>query len=581
MDIEEQEQYPEHPDNIFMRTADKAVGMFARLGLCAVKVLAIAALGAVKGIKLILSELLGFLSFAFRGIRWFWRGMTESIRFRTRRNKELYNNVKKAKKRGKAAHAGAVTRFAGSFLFGEEGIFYTLFNYIMPIVSIAFLIAVVRYGSGLEYGIVVDFNGKEIGIISAEADFEKAEREVQQRISYAESDKTLNLSANFSLKIISDDDKLLSYDQLANEMLAASNEKLTEAWGIYIDGKFIAAVKNKDTIQEALSDRLVNYKVDGEVHNLSYKNKIEYTQGIYLQDSVMAEKPAIDMLTSSTEKKGVYIAQNGDTSVSVCQMYNMSLEDFKRLNPYNASTSLKNGQVVNIIETESFLPIQYVREFETLSFLDYETVEYETSALNVGVRSILVKGSPGEKISNTEVTYVDGIERSRRTIRSVVTKEPVIEQIGIGTYAARPDPHCRPVTGSGEMGWPLDGGWISDTFISDRDHKGLDIAANEGTDIYAAADGVVISAGWNSGGYGYMVQIDHLNGYQTVYGHMSAVFAVENQTVTKGQLIGAVGDTGNSYGAHLHFEVRYMGICLNPELFLNTVDGTDVPEDEE
>ena len=62
---------------------------------------------------------------------------------------------------------------------------------------------------------------------------------------------------------------------------------------------------------------------------------------------------------------------------------------------------------------------------------------------------------------------------------------------------------------------------------------------------------------------------------------MSAVFAVENQTVTKGQLIGAVGDTGNSYGAHLHFEVRYMGICLNPELFLNTVDGTDVPEDEE
>ncbi|MBR3759991.1 MAG: peptidoglycan DD-metalloendopeptidase family protein [Ruminococcus sp.] len=562
-----------------MQTTENTINLFSRLGLCAVKILAIAALGIIKGFGLILSELLGFLSFALRGAKWFWRGMTESIRFRTKRNKELYNEVIKAKKEGKSAHAKAVTRFAGSFLFGEEGVFYTMFNYIMPIVSIAFLVAVVKYGSGLEYGIAVDFNGKEIGIISAEADFEKAEREVQQRISYAENDKTLNLSANFSLKIISDSDRILSYDQLANEMLEASDEKLTEAWGIYIDGKFIAAVEDNEKIQKALSERLLNYKVDGEVRDLSYKNKIEYTQGIYLQDSVMEEKPAIEMLTSSTEKKGVYIAKAGDTSVSVCQMYNMSLEDFTKLNPYNASTSLKNGQVINVIETESFLPIKYVKDFETLSFLDYETVEYETSALNVGVRSVLVKGAVGEKISNTEVTYVDGIERSRRTVRSVVTKEPVIEQIGIGTYAARPDPNCRPVTGSGEMGWPLDGGWISDTFISDRNHKGLDIAANEGTDIYAAADGVVISAGWNSGGYGYMVQIDHLNGYQTVYGHMSSVFAVENQTVTKGQLIGAVGDTGNSYGSHLHFEVRYMGVCLDPELFLNTVDGTDIELD--
>lgn len=579
MDTEEQEYYPEHPDSFFMRTTDNAINLFSRLGLCTVKILAIAALGIIKGLGFILSELLGFLSFALRGAKWFWRGMTESIRFRTKRNKELYNEVIKAKKEGKPAHAKAVTRFAGSFLFGEEGVFYTLFNYIMPIVSIAFLVAVVKYGSGLEYGIAVDFNGKEIGIISAEADFEKAEREVQQRISYAENDKTLNLSANFSLKIISDSDRILSYDQLANEMLEASDEKLTEAWGIYIDGKFIAAVEDNEKIQKALSERLLNYKVDGEVRDLSYKNKIEYTQGIYLQDSVMEEKPAIEMLTSSTEKKGVYIAKTGDTSVSVCQMYNMSLEDFTKLNPYNASTSLKNGQVINVIETESFLPIKYVKDFETLSFLDYETVEYETSALNVGVKSVLVKGAVGEKISNTEVTYVDGIERSRRTVKSVVTKEPVIEQIGIGTYAARPDPNCRPVTGSGEMGWPLDGGWISDTFISDRNHKGLDIAANEGTDIYAAADGVVISAGWNSGGYGYMVQIDHLNGYQTVYGHMSSVFAVENQTVTKGQLIGAVGDTGNSYGSHLHFEVRYMGVCLDPELFLNTVDGTDIELD--
>lgn len=113
-----------------------------------------------------------------------------------------------------------------------------------------------------------------------------------------------------------------------------------------------------------------------------------------------------------------------------------------------------------------------------------------------------------------------------KRISSEITKEPVVEQIGIGTYSAHPDEGVMELYGSGEFGWPVDGGWISDTFISDRNHKGLDIAAPGGTDIYAAADGVVISAGWNPGGYGYFVQIDHLNGYQTVYGHMSTVFAV-------------------------------------------------------
>lgn len=566
--------------NLFQRLRRGIADLSVIAGLCTVKFIAAILLGIIKGAAFIFSELMDFLHLIFRAVRWVFRELTENIRKRNQLNKELQIAVRKAKKQGRAAYTNSILRFIGSYFFGENGIFYTAFNYILPIVSAAFLIGVVRYGSGLEYGISVQYNGREIGIISAEADFKEAEREVQQRISYSDNDKPVDLSASFSLRIISDNDVVMNSDQLANEMLAASDEELTEAYGIYIDGKFVGAVKDKKPVQDALDEKLLNYSVDGIVKDISYKNKIEYSQGIYLAESVMDEKQTIDMLTSSTNKTAVYFVQSDDSAVTICQKYNMTLEEFERLNP-SIEDKLNVGQMVSVIKTESYLPIQYVREIEYPSMLDYETVQYETSTLNVGTTAVLVKGKKGEKNTTIEVTYVDGIEHSRKTISSEIIREPVVEQIGIGTYSARPASSSTMLYGSGQFGWPIDGGYISDTFISDRNHQGLDIAAPAGTDIYASGDGVVVSAGWNSGGYGYFVMIDHLNGYQTVYAHMSAVYASEGQTVARGQLIGAVGNTGRSTGDHCHLEVRYMGVCYDPAQFINTVEPDKKPEDEE
>lgn len=566
--------------NLFQRLGRGISNLSVRAGLCTVKFIAAVLLGVIKGAAIILSELMEFIYLIFRVIRWIFRELTDNLRQRNQINRELQLAVRKAKKEGRAAYTNSILRFAGSYLFGENGIFYTAFNYILPIVSLAFLIGVIRYGSGLEYGISVEYNGREIGVISAEADFKEAEREVQQRISYSDNDQAVDLSASFSLRIISDSDIVMNSAQLANEMLAASDEELTEAYGIYIDGKFVGAVKDKAPVQDALDEKLLNYSVDGIVKDISYKNKIEYTQGIYLADSVMEEQKTIDMLTSSTSKTAVYFAQADDSIVTICQKYNMTLEDFERLNP-SVDDKLKVGQMVSVTRTESYLPIQYVREIELSSLLDYETVQFETSSLNVGTTAVLVKGKKGEKNTTVEVTYVDGIEYSRKTISSEIIREPVVEQIGIGTYSARPASSSTMLYGSGQFGWPIDGGYISDTFISDRNHQGLDIAAPAGTDIYASGDGVVVSAGWNPGGYGYFVMIDHLNGYQTVYAHMSAVYATEGQTVARGQLIGAVGNTGNSNGDHCHLEVRYMGVCYDPAQFINTIEPDKKPEDDE
>ncbi|MGC8855749.1 MAG: M23 family metallopeptidase [Anaerolineae bacterium] len=96
-------------------------------------------------------------------------------------------------------------------------------------------------------------------------------------------------------------------------------------------------------------------------------------------------------------------------------------------------------------------------------------------------------------------------------------------------------------------------------------HLGIDITGNEGDPVVAAAAGVVTMAqgGWNYG-YGNVIQIDHGNGYTTIYAHLSVIGVSVCQAVAAGQWIGAVGNTGNSFGAHLHFEIRQGGANVNP-----------------
>ncbi len=99
-------------------------------------------------------------------------------------------------------------------------------------------------------------------------------------------------------------------------------------------------------------------------------------------------------------------------------------------------------------------------------------------------------------------------------------------------------------------------------------HPGIDIANDMGTPIVAAADGTVDYAGWNAGGYGNMVDIDHGNGLMTRYAHAMQVVVVTGQHVRKGQLIAYMGSTGFSTGPHVHYEVRINGRAVNPVGYL-------------
>lgn len=115
--------------------------------------------------------------------------------------------------------------------------------------------------------------------------------------------------------------------------------------------------------------------------------------------------------------------------------------------------------------------------------------------------------------------------------------------------------------GTGSFGWPVSGRITQKYWTR---HPGLDIGAPKGAPVYAADSGYVVTAGWSTSGYGFMILINHGNGYVTRYAHLSAMHVEVGESVKKRQMIGRVGSTGNSTGPHLHFEIIRGGVHRNP-----------------
>jgi murein DD-endopeptidase MepM/ murein hydrolase activator NlpD len=154
------------------------------------------------------------------------------------------------------------------------------------------------------------------------------------------------------------------------------------------------------------------------------------------------------------------------------------------------------------------------------------------------------------------------------TFKQLFNSWKKLDQLQDGVIAV---PSDKPVQASVTMMSPF--GYRSDPFNHRAAmHPGIDLSGASGTPIYATADGTVLRAGWNSGGYGNLVEVDHGRGITTRYGHMSAIMVSAGQLITRGQQVGRMGSTGRSTGNHLHYEVRIDGRAVNPIPFMKSTD---------
>lgn len=251
-----------------------------------------------------------------------------------------------------------------------------------------------------------------------------------------------------------------------------------------------------------------------------------------------------------------YRVVRGDSIFAIAESYTLKPEtvlwanyDVLQDDPH----SLSPGMVLKIPPTDG---IYY--QFKENDTLDSVANEYKASLddiLNYPGNSIDLADP---KVDSGSWVMIPGGERA-----FVQWLIPTIASGSSGTSATNQS-SCPAGTVGGGFTWPAD-----NRFLSGNDywsgHLGIDIAAGEGAPVYAAAGGVVTMAqgGYNYG-YGNVIQIDHGNGYSTLYAHLSSIGVGVCSSVGAGQWIGAAGNTGNSQGAHLHFEVRQNGGFINP-----------------
>ena len=173
---------------------------------------------------------------------------------------------------------------------------------------------------------------------------------------------------------------------------------------------------------------------------------------------------------------------------------------------------------------------------------------------------IVIEGEEGIKDVYKEVTYEGLTQVEEKVLEEKILVEPIATVLHKGSK----NPYYDGVT---FLSRPLNGGYISSYYGEKRSnsyHKGLDIAENLGEEIISSFEGKVIFAGYNDGGYGNLVIVQHSDDMKTYYAHLNEIYVSPNQTVKKGEVIGTVGSTGYSTGPHLHFELRINETPVNP-----------------
>ncbi|MBI3161264.1 MAG: peptidoglycan DD-metalloendopeptidase family protein [Chloroflexi bacterium] len=255
----------------------------------------------------------------------------------------------------------------------------------------------------------------------------------------------------------------------------------------------------------------------------------------------------------------IYRVVRGDAMMSIAEQFNIKYESILYINKQMEDNphSLKPGMEL-IIPPVDGLYYEW-KEGDT-----FESVAEKFYAEPEGIINF-----PGNKVDLTDPKIEPGttvmIPGGSRELRNwAADLQTMARGANTGTGGANAGNICGGGPVASGLGWPADDHTLSGNPYGPG-HLGIDIAAPEGSNVYAAGSGVVTQAqgGWNYG-YGNVIQIDHGNGYVTVYAHLSQINVTVCSAVGQGALIGYSGNTGNSFGAHLHFEIRLGGTNINP-----------------
>ena len=429
------------------------------------------------------------------------------------------------------------------------------------------LAGIILFCSFFTIGTTVSYDGQVLGRLASKSEAETVRKDLESITSrtlgetYTIDDSLLQYDSGWMLRQ-DIEDKAVYEDQLSDEI-----GLVTSAYCLYVNDVRIGATPYEGALEELL-DQLQKAASDEDTISCEFAEDVEIRQEYVPTSEIMNLGYIAELLYSTKTAEVTYEVKKGDTWSQIAAKNDMSSAELLALNPGYNINKLQIGEVLTLSASVPYLTMTVVKQERYLDDVSYN-IEYTDSAdLYQGDYKVTSKGEYGKADVMAKATYVNGEETERTILSSVTLKEPVTEYRLRGTKAR---PTWMP---TGSFRWPTSGrissyfgGRKSPGGIGSTNHKGIDIAVPRGTPIYAADGGTVTYSGWMSG-YGYLVQIDHGNGYVTRYGHNSSLTVSVGQHVYKGQQVARAGSTGNSTGNHCHFEVRYNGVAKNPLNYL-------------
>lgn len=360
----------------------------------------------------------------------------------------------------------------------------------------------------------------------------------------------LSLGMVMNVQAVTVDEAKDKADKLEKQKSTAENEKKS------LDEELNSIIKDMEAAQEKLAkkqeeiqkaeEHLVQAKVDENSQYQSMKKRIKF----------MYENGNMQIIAVLVESENI-----GD--------FLNKAEYAQALSEYDREQLVAFQEVVKKVEAEE---AALKKEYGELEILQNDLIaKQESVQAMLNEKNIQISNLEKEIGDNAAVLQelIKQAEAERLKQQQQAAAQAAAQAAGSGGYT--PPSSNNVVSGNGQFTHPCPGAVVSSTFgyrtFDNSFHNGLDLAAPEGTPTYAADSGTVLYARWSDSA-GNWVVIDHGNGFVTKYMHHTSYTVTEGQHVEKGQQVGYVGNTGNSFGAHLHFQVELNGTPVDPQAYL-------------
>lgn len=419
----------------------------------------------------------------------------------------------------------------------------------------------VHYYNYKNAGYAVKYQGKFLGYVRDKSSAVEALNQIEESIQKNDPSIDINNELEFE-KVVVASHKISEGTDLVKDIESELYIKYT-CYALLLNGSEFAVVSTEDEAKSIIETLKKHFEEEeakngAEVLSVVIKDELTTEKRVVNSTKLSDAKSVIDTLLAGKGTTKKYEVKSGDSIWRIAKNNGMGIQEITDVNPGLNIEKLQIGQLINLSVSEPYLNVETTVKTAYNQNIQYDTQYVSDSNLYKGQSKVLEKGQYGINRIVKQITKLNGQEIESTVLSTEKVKDPVTQVLARGT---------KQLIGSGKFQWPANGSITSSFASRGGSHKGLDIAAPKGTYIYAADGGTVVHSGWYYG-YGYLVKIDHGNGYETYYGHCSALHVKAGETVTRGQHIANVGSTGNSTGNHVHFEVRLNGVPKNPLSFL-------------